>query len=302
MGTGTDPQEGAALSRAILEELAHRGALTVVTSHLGALKRLDTPGSGVVNASLQFDPGPHRTDLPASEGPAGTQLRAGNRAPTQDFPPGCLDRAERAPAPGGSPDGGSPGLPGAEGKGSLGPGGFPLEGAEGVRGAPQETAGREEDLLQRERTATARARAEARQLLLDARQEVEDAIREVRAVAEARQGEEEALQEASRRARRKVEEAARRNRPRGSGRGRGDVPVDLTLGDRVALEGGGSEGVVVELREDRAVVEAAGVRLQVPVADLVFKSSSADSRRKETPPPRHPPGRDRIPGWRWRWT
>ncbi len=56
MGTGTDPQEGAALSRAILEELVERGTLTVVTSHLGALKRLDTPGSGVVNASLQFDP------------------------------------------------------------------------------------------------------------------------------------------------------------------------------------------------------------------------------------------------------
>jgi DNA mismatch repair protein MutS2 len=56
MGTGTDPQEGAALSRAIIETLVQRGALTVVTSHLGALKRLDGPGTGVVNASLQFDP------------------------------------------------------------------------------------------------------------------------------------------------------------------------------------------------------------------------------------------------------
>jgi DNA mismatch repair protein MutS2 len=56
MGTGTDPQEGAALSRAILQDLVDRGALTVVTSHLGALKRLDGPGSGIVNASLQFDP------------------------------------------------------------------------------------------------------------------------------------------------------------------------------------------------------------------------------------------------------
>ncbi len=40
MGTGTDPQEGAALSRTILEHLVERGALAVVTSHLGALKRL----------------------------------------------------------------------------------------------------------------------------------------------------------------------------------------------------------------------------------------------------------------------
>ena len=57
MGTGTDPAEGAALARAILEELVARGALCIVTSHLGALKQLDTEGSGIVNASLQFDPG-----------------------------------------------------------------------------------------------------------------------------------------------------------------------------------------------------------------------------------------------------
>lgn len=38
LGTATDPGEGAALAIAILETLAERGALTLVTSHLGALK------------------------------------------------------------------------------------------------------------------------------------------------------------------------------------------------------------------------------------------------------------------------
>ena len=55
MGTGTDPSEGAALSRAVLEELVSRGATTLASSHLGELKQLDAPGSGIVNASLQFD-------------------------------------------------------------------------------------------------------------------------------------------------------------------------------------------------------------------------------------------------------
>lgn len=55
LGSGTDPLEGAALGGAILEELTRRGALTVATTHLGALKELAGEVSGVVNASLQFD-------------------------------------------------------------------------------------------------------------------------------------------------------------------------------------------------------------------------------------------------------
>lgn len=55
LGSGTDPLEGAALGGAILEALTRRGALTVATTHLGALKELAAEVSGVVNASLQFD-------------------------------------------------------------------------------------------------------------------------------------------------------------------------------------------------------------------------------------------------------
>jgi DNA mismatch repair protein MutS2 len=55
LGSGTDPIEGAALGGAILEELTRRGATTIATTHLGALKELATEVPGVVNASLQFD-------------------------------------------------------------------------------------------------------------------------------------------------------------------------------------------------------------------------------------------------------
>ena len=55
LGSGTDPLEGASLGWAILEDLTTRGATTLATSHLGALKELATQVPGIVNGSLQFD-------------------------------------------------------------------------------------------------------------------------------------------------------------------------------------------------------------------------------------------------------
>ncbi len=55
LGSGTDPMEGAALGGAVLEALTGRGAMTVATTHLGALKELASEVPGIVNASLQFD-------------------------------------------------------------------------------------------------------------------------------------------------------------------------------------------------------------------------------------------------------
>ena len=55
VGSGTDPAEGAALASAALTALTRRGAVTLATTHLGALKRLATATPGIVNASLQFD-------------------------------------------------------------------------------------------------------------------------------------------------------------------------------------------------------------------------------------------------------
>ena len=55
LGTGTDPAEGAALAASALRALAARGATTLATTHLGALKELAADERGIVNASLQFD-------------------------------------------------------------------------------------------------------------------------------------------------------------------------------------------------------------------------------------------------------
>jgi DNA mismatch repair protein MutS2 len=55
LGAGTDPQEGAALARALLSHLLQRGITTLVTTHHPELKAFAHTAPGVVNASVEFD-------------------------------------------------------------------------------------------------------------------------------------------------------------------------------------------------------------------------------------------------------
>ncbi len=55
LGSGTDPQEGAAIARAILSHLLEVGCMTLVATHYPELKTFAHSTEGVVNASLEFD-------------------------------------------------------------------------------------------------------------------------------------------------------------------------------------------------------------------------------------------------------
>jgi len=55
LGAGTDPQEGAALARAILSHLLTLGITTFVATHYPELKTFAHTTPGVVNASLEFN-------------------------------------------------------------------------------------------------------------------------------------------------------------------------------------------------------------------------------------------------------
>jgi DNA mismatch repair protein MutS2 len=56
LGAGTDPTEGAALARGIVEHLRERGTAVIATTHHGELKLYAHGTAGVMNASVEFDP------------------------------------------------------------------------------------------------------------------------------------------------------------------------------------------------------------------------------------------------------
>lgn len=269
IGSGTDPQEGAALARAVLVELTRRSCFTVATTHLGQLKLLATDERGVVNASLQFDAERLQPTYRLLKGIPGRSygLAIARRLGLE---PRLLAEAEST-------------LP--QGERDVAKLLLELEARE-QRFADQndllarrlaETEAlrealeaREAELKQKERDAERRARQQARDLLLQSRAEVEAAIREVRGAADAAQ-----LDDASRAARRRVEEAATRQREkqpaerpaRGTKPRRGAV-LTLEPGLRVRIESLGRTGTVVELRDGKVLVEAGSMRLSLPRDDL----------------------------------
>lgn len=265
IGSGTDPAEGGALARSILIELTRRGAMTVATTHLGQLKLLAGEEPGVVNASLQFDAVELRPTYRLIKGIPGRSygLAIARRL---GLPEAVLERAESL-LPQGEREVGQL-LVELEEKERLAA--EALAAAESARAEAvefrRELDEREHRVRKREREAERRARQQARDLLLGARAEVEAAIAELRAAAE-----EVSLDEAARRARRRVEKAARRQAERtpGAVAEGGQEELELVEGGRVRVEATGAVGKIIELRDGRAMVETGGLRLQVPVTGLV---------------------------------
>jgi len=284
MGTGTDPAEGAALARAVLEDLVERGATMLVTSHLGELKRLDTEGSGIVNASLHFDSERMEPTYRLVKGRPGRSygLAIARRL---GFPPPLLDRAEAYRDQGDAHmDELLERLERHEREARELAETLDAERA-AAAAVRTDVERRERALRESERTADARAREEARKLLLEARQEVEEAIRELRGATEgASDGEVEprAFEQASREARRKVERAAARLRER---QGSSSGPVETTAparGDLVRIRATGARGRVVEIRGGRALVEAGALKLEVALDDIATDHAAEQQEPRRT--------------------
>jgi DNA mismatch repair protein MutS2 len=283
MGTGTDPSEGAALARAILERLVAVGALGIATSHLGALKRLDEPGSGVVNASLQFDSDRMEPTYHFLKGRPGRSFGLAI-ARREGLSPEVLAAAE------GYMDSGETSVEellerlekkDREAASLVSSLQTERDGAARLR---SELEAREAELRKFEREAERKARAEARQLLIEARSEVDEAIEEVRRARE------EEIVEISRQARRRVEEAASRQRALTPERDRATTRTGpIEAGMRVRVAGGGAKGTVLEVREDKAVVDASGLRMQIPVVDLEPVEGEAPVVRERSSPDRWEP-------------
>lgn len=268
LGSGTDPVEGAALGGAILETLTRRGAFTVATTHLGALKELPSEVPGVVNASLQFDgvalaptyrlvkgiPGgsygisiARRLHLPEE-----VLRRAEERVPQTERRISTLvdelERRERALT---------------ETEREL------QEISERASDGLHRVSERERDVREKERELEKQSRSEARRYLLEARAEVEAAIRDLRS-ASTDEG-------AARDARRRVEQLAERHsnvlreierapEPAGETKPAGG---DIDVGDLVEAPALGAKPArVVELRGTDAIVAIGSIKLAVPLDSL----------------------------------
>jgi len=55
IGSGTEPNEGAALAISILEEVYHRGAITIATTHYGEIKNFSLRHNDFQNAAMLFN-------------------------------------------------------------------------------------------------------------------------------------------------------------------------------------------------------------------------------------------------------
>jgi len=279
MGTGTDPSEGAALARSVIEELVARGATTLVSSHLGELKRLDAEGSGIVNASLQFDSDRMEPTYRLVKGRPGRSFGIAI-ARRLGFPGEVLDRAEAYREEGGVQlEDLLERLESQEQEVRLLAVELEQERAKTLKLAA-ELEGREHSLEEAERTSEQRAQDEARKLLLEARAEVEQAIRELRGASEAGAP----IEEAAKEARRRVEQAARRHRRPGRGKAKPHERVEVVEGDPVRIGSTGSRGRVLEVRDDRVLVESGALRIEVPMTDLALlerePEEGASARRR----------------------
>ncbi|MCI6733599.1 MAG: endonuclease MutS2 [Clostridiales bacterium] len=56
IGAGTDPEEGSAIARAVIEKLLEKNSFGIITTHYSALKEYAYTDDRILNASMEFDP------------------------------------------------------------------------------------------------------------------------------------------------------------------------------------------------------------------------------------------------------
>ena len=93
LGTGTDPEEGAALSLAIVDHLMNRGATVLVTTHQTVLKHYGYTRDGASNAAMAFDEEHHRPTYRVIPGRPGVSY-AIDTAREQGLAPEIVERAQ----------------------------------------------------------------------------------------------------------------------------------------------------------------------------------------------------------------
>jgi DNA mismatch repair protein MutS2 len=255
----------------VLLSLTRRGAITMATTHLGALKQLASKSPGVVNASLQFDAATLRPSYRFLKGVPGRSygLAIARRL---GLPEEVLVEAEaQVPDAERSLDALLAAIETREREQARREAELAEQLAETTAlrarldAANTMQEARELELQRRERDAQRAAKEQTRSFLLQARTLVEDAIAKARDAGD---------ESRAREARRMVEEAIQAESreseaPILPSHGPAGYEVgSLAVGDRVALDTG-APGEVLELRSDgKAVVRVGAVKLVVERSTL----------------------------------
>jgi DNA mismatch repair protein MutS2 len=270
LGSGTDPQEGAAIARAILSHLLESGAMTLVATHYPELKTFAHGTDGVVNASLEFDIKTLRPTYKLTLGLPG-RSNALLIAQKLGLPQSIIDDARAEINP------------------------LDLRADKLLDDIRKE---RNRTSREREKLEKARAKLEAQTRELEKRLEkIEDERRDTIAKARA-EGELEvavmkrnidslksqlkkasqplqaikAIEEKMDKMEEKVEQPVERKSEQLSGNGN---QSSLRLGERVAVRSLGAEGLVTALGESDAEIQIGTLRVRARLSDLLRKSGVA---------------------------
>ncbi len=266
LGAGTDPDDGAALAQAVLEELGERGALCAASTHLEPLKGFAATHPRARNASVEFDgerleptfrvvydrPGQSyalaigaRLGLPPRLIERARTHRTTQQAALQELI-ARLDTRDRQ---------------------------------EAERTAQLETRERESAARVRRAEADAEAaRADAREALTRARGDAQRLVADIRRAVNAewdtlKRGER--TRQGLEASRRRLLEAGQRAAARGPEEEPSDPGRDPLPGDRVAIAHLGLKGDVLDVTNGNATVRAGAVTVKVPARALRVLQRSA---------------------------
>ena len=271
LGAGTDPQEGAALARAILSHLLAQGITTFVATHYPELKTFAHTTPGVVNASLEFNV---QTLRPTYKLTIGLPGRSNALAIAQrlGLPQEIIDAA----------------------KSEINPDDLRADKLIGDIHRQRKIAFKESEKAER-------ARSEARRLERSLNEQLEKIEEERQKVLEQARAEGELevevlktqlgmLKEELKKARlpldtiqeieekvevveEKIQEPVKRKRQSNVNRlPRAEARGPLSVGDKVLLRTLGTEGTITSIDEDEAEIQAGSLRMRVPLEELKRKN------------------------------
>ncbi len=271
LGAGTDPEEGSALARALLDHLLERGCLAVATTHYSELKSYAHTNPGVRNASVEFDVetlSPTyrlRIGLPGKSNALAISGRLG-------MPREILERAQANVRP-----------ESRELNEMLQQIEDEREGAYAARAVAQKERDQARAIVDEARAtlhsaAEERERAtleghlkaqaeleEFRQELATLRREIQSAASAPEAAATVREAEE------------RLRQLSRKSAPQR--RRLAPAPVrEITEGDTVIVRSLGSSGRVLSLSGNSAEVQLGSLKSRVPVGDLQLVEADASGR------------------------